>query len=452
MKTRIPLVSVLSVCVLLLVACGRGQPVGQAAPPSVIISEPVNGQQVQQDQEVRILVTAVDAQGVTRLEVGVDGVLLYTIQNASPASNAPFAVQQTWTATTPGSHAVMAVAYNLAGVASNPAVANIIVTAAGGAPPPPPPTAASPGAPQPTATWTPIAVSSQESPPPPPPTTAPPPTPTATTKPPPSGGSGTTRPASPGLITDFEQFGTWKRGDQPNGTFTQSSEQVHGGAYAGKLAYNFPSGGNDYVVFLQSHLLGGQPNQISAWVYGDASKHYLNVWIKDAKGETWQFPLGQVKHTGWQQMFAWLDAGAPWPAGHIDGPSNGAVDYPIDFRGLVLDDIPDSYSGSGVIYIDDLRCDQASAPAPTPTPTSTTKPPTAVPSVSFWADDTHISSGDCTWLHWDVDNVREVYLDGKGVVGHGEKQKCPTVTTTYTLKVVHLDGSVKEYHVTVEVS
>jgi hypothetical protein len=110
-------------------------------------------------------------------------------------------------------------------------------------------------------------------------------------------------------------------------------------------------------VFLQTHLLGGQPNQLSAWVYGDGSKHYLNVWIKDAKGETWQFPLGQVKHTGWQQMIAWLDPGASWPAGHIDGPSNGAVDYPIDFRGLVLDDVPDSYTGSGAIYIDDLRCD-----------------------------------------------------------------------------------------------
>jgi Bacterial Ig domain/Flagellar filament outer layer protein Flaa len=450
MRTRIPLVFVLFACVLLLVACGQGQPVSQAAPPSVLITEPVNGQQVQQDQELRILVTAVDAQGVTRLEVGVDGVLLYTLENPSPASNAPFAVQQTWTATTPGSHAVMAVAYNLAGVASNPVVANVVVTAAGGAPPPPQPTSSSPGGPEPTATWTPIVISSQESPAPPPQTVAPPPTPTATTKPPPSG-SGTTRPAGPGLITDFEQFGTWKRGDQPNGTFTQSSEQAHSGSSSGKLAYSFPSGSNDFVVFLQSHLLGGQPNQISAWVYGDGSKHYLNVWIKDAKGETWQFPLGQVKHTGWQQMFAWLDAGAPWPAGRIDGPSNGTVDYPIDFRGLVLDDIPDSYSGSGVIYIDDLRCDQVSAPPPTPTPTSTTKPPPAEPSVSFRADDTKISSGDCTRLRWDVDNVDKVYLDGEPKVGHDKLKVCPTVTTTYTLKVVLRDGSVKEYYVTVEV-
>jgi hypothetical protein len=137
---------------------------------------------------------------------------------------------------------------------------------------------------------------------------------------------------------------------------------VHSGAYSGKLAYDFPSGGNDFVVFLQTFLLGGRPNQISAWVYGDGSKHYLNVWIKDAAGEIWQFPLGQAQHTGWQQMTARLDPTMAWPAGHIDGPSNGVVEYPIDFRAVVLDDIPDTFRGGGTIYLDDLRCDEVGAP------------------------------------------------------------------------------------------
>ncbi len=215
--------------------------------------------------------------------------------------------------------------------------------------------------------------------------TAIPPTPTATSPVKPTAGSegGGSRPASPGPITDLEQFGTWKRGDQPNGTFTQSSEQVHSGSYAGKLAYNFSSADSDFVVFLQTHRLGGRPNQIGAWVYGDGSKHYLNVWVRDAAGETWQFPLGQVKHTGWQQMVAWLDPAAPWPAGHIEGPANGVMEYPLDFRGLVLDDIPDSFIGSGVIYVDDLRCAEAEAPPPVATPAPTGQAglpqPTAAP-------------------------------------------------------------------------
>ena len=60
-------------------------------------------------------------------------------------------------------------------------------------------------------------------------------------------------------------------------------------------------------------------------------------------------------------------------------------------------------------------------------------------SIRFWADAESITGGDCTWLRWQVDNVREVYLDGEGVVGHDQRQVCPTVTTRYELKVVRLD-------------
>jgi hypothetical protein len=54
-------------------------------------------------------------------------------------------------------------------------------------------------------------------------------------------------------------------------------------------------------------------------------------------------------------------------------------------------------------------------------------------------------------LRWDVDNVRALYLDGAGVVGHDTRRVCPTVTTTYTLKVIRQDGVAVEYYVTVEV-
>ncbi|MBN1993296.1 MAG: FHA domain-containing protein [Anaerolineae bacterium] len=175
-----------------------------------------------------------------------------------------------------------------------------------------------------------------------------------------------------GIFQDFERESTWKRGDQPYGQFTRSSAQVHSGSYAGQLSYNFPTANNDYVVFLQSRALAGRPNAISAWVYGDGAGHFLNIWIKDANGQTWQMSFGQVKHTGWQEMTAFLDPGHPWPSAHISGPNNGAIDYPISFQALVLDDGSDTYSGSGTIYIDDLNSQEgAAAPPPqvsAPTP------------------------------------------------------------------------------------
>jgi hypothetical protein len=184
--------------------------------------------------------------------------------------------------------------------------------------------------------------------------------------------------APPGIFQDFENESIWKRGDQPYGEFSRSTAQVHGGQYAGQLTYNFPSPDNDYVIFLQSRPLAGQPNAISAWVYGDGSGHFLNIWIKDAAGQTWQMTFGQVKHTGWQQMAAILDPGQPWPSGHISGPDNGAIDYPISFQALVLDDVPDTYSGSGTIYIDDLSSQEGAAP-PTPTAIPPIGAPTPTP-------------------------------------------------------------------------
>jgi hypothetical protein len=462
MSIRVRMVSVL-LPVLLVVACGSRQQVGQSAPPSVVVLEPANNQQVPEGKALTIIATAADDQGVLRLELGVDGVLLGTFENPEPEANVPFTAQHTWTATAPGSHSVMVVAYDQAGQASNAAVVNVTVTARE-------PSAATPagdvptGGPGTTPTWTPIAiatdagptstVSPSDTPGAVPPTDTPQPPeplqPTATSTSTAAPGDNGARPTAPGPITDFEDFGTWKRGDQANGTFTQSSGQVHSGSYAGKLAYDFPTSGNDYVVFLQSHKLGGQPNQVQVWIYGDGKKHYLNVWIKDAKGETWQFAFGQVKHTGWEQMTAWLDTGAAWPVGHIDGPSNGVLDFPIDFRALVLDDVPDSFAGSGTLYVDDVSC--ASGSAPTATPSASPEPTAATPSVKFWVDDETITKGSCTRLRWDVENVREVYLQGDGVVGQGERKVCPDATKTYKLRVVYLDGSEEVFKVTVQVN
>ncbi|MBE7555200.1 MAG: protein kinase [Anaerolineales bacterium] len=246
-----------------------------------------------------------------------------------------------------------------------------------------------------------------------------------------------------GTFNDFETSLTWRRGDEPNGTFEQSTAEVHSGDYAGKLDYKFSTPNNDYVVFLWSQALGGKPNQITAWVYGDGAGHFLNIWVKDSAGETWQFSFGQIKHTGWQQMTAFLSPTQPWPAGHIDGPSNGVIDYPLTFQALVLDDGSDDFSGSGTIYVDDLGSIEGTLP-PTAVPTSS-------PAIIFQADRTTLSAGGCAILSWSVENVSAVYLDGGPVTGQDSRQVCPNATTTYTLRVVKRDGSSSDVPVTITI-
>jgi len=190
---------------------------------------------------------------------------------------------------------------------------------------------------------------------------------------------GPTRPAAttrPGTLFDFEALVNWRRGDQPNGSLTQSTAQAHSGSASARLDYSFPSGGNDFVVFINEAGLSGQPNAVGAWVYGDGSGHFLNAWMKDASGQVWQVPLGRVSGAGWRQMVGYIVTGQPWPWTHISGPDNGAVDYPISFYALVLDDNPDTFVGSGTIYIDDITTWRQDS-VPTPVPSAAGPQPTA---------------------------------------------------------------------------
>jgi hypothetical protein len=84
------------------------------------------------------------------------------------------------------------------------------------------------------------------------------------------------------------------------------------------------------------------------------------------------------------------------------------------------------------------------------TPTAEYQPPRQA-SIEFWADHSMIRRGECTTLHWRVENVNEVYYEGGGVTGSGDRQECPTQTTTYELNVRTDQGwEVHQVWVTVE--
>ncbi len=98
-------------------------------------------------------------------------------------------------------------------------------------------------------------------------------------------------------------------------------------------------------------------------------------------------------------------------------------------------------------------------PAVTPTATFT---PTLVNAVTltptrtdqstvFWADKPILTPGECTVVHWQIDNVISVYIDGQATTGNNAKDVCPPQTTTYTLRVTSSSGT-QDYTVTVQVS
>lgn len=156
-------------------------------------------------------------------------------------------------------------------------------------------------------------------------------------------------------VLDFEQFGVWIRGDQPNGRLSSTDAIQHGGRRAAQLSYSFPSRANDYVVFRRAPAapIPGSPDAIGVWVYGDGSGHTLRVWLRDSEGEILQYTLGAVGPPSWRFLQAQVgDAVAAWD--RITEGGNGRLDLPARVEALVLDDSPDSFVGSGTIYLDDV--------------------------------------------------------------------------------------------------
>jgi hypothetical protein len=73
-------------------------------------------------------------------------------------------------------------------------------------------------------------------------------------------------------------------------------------------------------------------------------------------------------------------------------------------------------------------------PTDTPIPPSPTFPPRRY-KISFEADQTTLTKGECTNLNWDVVGAIAVTLDGDGVEPQGEEEVCPDEDTEYTLTV-----------------
>ena len=168
--------------------------------------------------------------------------------------------------------------------------------------------------------------------------------------------SATTSAGGSSLVTGFENFGVWRRGDEPWGTFTQSGEQAKSSNYSGKLAYDFDAdkaADKNYVVFMRTIPIAGEPDRLTIQVYGDGSGSFLNPWVRDASGQLWQFSFGPINHKGWKAMTARLNPDQDWPVQPIGGDAT-ELTYPIGFYALVLD-YPDDEDATGEIYVDNLR-------------------------------------------------------------------------------------------------
>lgn len=148
--------------------------------------------------------------------------------------------------------------------------------------------------------------------------------------------------------------------------------------------------------------------------------------------------------------------GSPVPVGRVVRPgetvdlsaSLRAPQVPGVFQGFwQMRDNLGQYFGQ-VVWVG-IQVPDPNPPPPPPPPTTNINP-------NLRADSNFIAPGQCTTIRWDVDNVRAVFfIDGgnqQGVGGHDARTVCPGGTTTYTLRIIDVNGGEHDYQITITVS
>ncbi len=157
------------------------------------------------------------------------------------------------------------------------------------------------------------------------------------------------------IVLNFEDASGWgapfPAGKPP---LTTSATQVRSGRAAGQITYQFTSADNDYVAFPRTTHTPLPPNttRLGLWVHGDGSGHMLQVRVEDQDGEVLQYRLGFIGAPGWQLLTTSL-------TGEVEGGNritggNGRLDGALRLKELIIDDHPNTATGSGTIWIDDL--------------------------------------------------------------------------------------------------
>ncbi len=89
---------------------------------------------------------------------------------------------------------------------------------------------------------------------------------------------------------------------------------------------------------------------------------------------------------------------------------------------------------------------------PTHTPTSTaSSTPTPQVAIDFWADPEKMKAGDCTTVAWKVENADKVIFGGEEQDFEHYYEDCLCKSETYTLTVIHKDGTQENRKVNVNV-
>jgi hypothetical protein len=115
------------ILILVLLMFASSGCASEPPPPQVVIAMPVSGAQFDAGQDVPIVSTAGDANGITQIELFVDGQRVKTDPSPTGQPQKTFSVQQTWNALTPGAHIIIVRASTARGATGEAAIGVTVV-------------------------------------------------------------------------------------------------------------------------------------------------------------------------------------------------------------------------------------------------------------------------------------------------------------------------------------
>jgi hypothetical protein len=132
------LAAALSLCLLIGMGCstpGLGGTIfsGETGGPSAAISSPTGSRPLETGREIKVESVSIDPTGVVRVELVVNGQVVWIDANAKPETDAPFIVAQPWIPDTPGTHVIQVRAYNAANEVGESATLTVEAVALGAA-------------------------------------------------------------------------------------------------------------------------------------------------------------------------------------------------------------------------------------------------------------------------------------------------------------------------------
>lgn len=141
---------------------------------------------------------------------------------------------------------------------------------------------------------------------------------------------------------------------------TQFSTQPEQGDAANRvcrIAYEMvgtrPDDRAEHVVAHTDVLLDGQPRRVTLRVKGDGKGHRLTFLFIDAKGEIFERDeRAIVNWSGWRRIDQPL---ATFREGWNHWSGDGVVDYPVRGFGLVLTSAAPTFTGRGLLEVDDIE-------------------------------------------------------------------------------------------------